>query len=173
MESLASRRPILALVSLVAVASTPATLSGAHAQASEDKAGVRETVEEYERVWNTRDASAVAMFFSEDADMLFGNGPMVRGQQAIQEAWSVYFARQDEGREGTFTIESIRLIAPGVAVVNVDSRTGGRSSNGQELPTRLARGTWVVVRQAEGWLISALRGGPAEGDVRTGPGRDR
>jgi uncharacterized protein (TIGR02246 family) len=164
---------MLALMVLVAVASTAATLAGAQAQAGEDSAALRNTVEAYERVWSTHDASAVAMFFSEDADMLIGNGPMVRGRQAIQEAWSVYFARQDEGRVGTFTIDTIRAIAPGVAVVNIDSRTGGRSSNGQELPTRLARGTWVMVRQSEGWLISALRALPVEGEMRTGPGRDR
>jgi uncharacterized protein (TIGR02246 family) len=172
-ESLASRRSMPALMILVAVGSTPATLTGAQAQAAEDSAAVRTTVEAYERVWNTHDASAVAMFFSKDADMIIGNGAMVRGRQAIQEAWSVYFARQDEGRSGTFTIDSVRAIAPGVAVVNIDSRTGGRSSNGRELPTRLARGTWVVVRQDEGWLISALRALPAEGEMRTGPGRDR
>jgi uncharacterized protein (TIGR02246 family) len=172
-ESLASRWPMIALMILVAGASPPATLSGAQAQAAEDSAAVRSTVEAYERVWNTHEASAVAMFFSEDADMIIGNGPIVRGRQAIQEAWSVYFARQDQAREGTFTIDSTRAIAPGVVLVNIDSRTGGRTPNGQELPTRLARGTWVVARHGEGWLISALRALPAEGEMRTGPGRDR
>lgn len=130
-------------------------------------------LEEYQRVWNTHDAAAVGEFFTEDADMIIGNGPIIRGRRAIEKSWSGYFAHIDQGREGTFTIDSIRVIARDVAVLNVDSRTAGHTSAGDELPTRLARGTWVVVRHADSWLVSALRAGPAEGEDRTRAGVDR
>lgn len=171
MQSSASPSAWLALAAVLVLASTPASASAD--ETSDDDAGVRSTVEEYQRVWNTHDAAAVAAFFAEDADMLFGNGPIVRGRPAIRDWWDGYFARIDEGREATFTIDSVRRIAPEVILINIDSRTGGRASDGSELPVRLARGTWVVVHRDEGWRISALRGLPAEGEVRVAPGTDR
>ena len=136
-------------------------------------AAVRAQVEAYERAWNTHDATAVAAFYSQDADMVMGNGPRIIGRAAIQDWWDKYFRAIDDQRTGTFTIESLRVIAEGVALVNVNTRTGGREGEGDELPTRLARGTWIVVQRDGQWLISALRGFPAEGDVRLCPGADR
>lgn len=135
--------------------------------------GLVEFVSAYERVWNTRDADAVAAYFAEEADMIMGAGPSVKGRAAIADWWRTYFDRIDEGRIGTFSIESARLISPDVAVVNIDSTTSARREEDREkLPTRLARGTWVVVRTDGGWSISALRGQPQEGESRTGPGTD-
>lgn len=127
----------------------------------------------YEKAWNTREASAIAAFFTEDADMIFGNGPRLVGREAIKEWWDVYFAMQDATRTATFGIESMRMITPEVALINIDSTTAGRHATGEELSTRLARGTWMMVRRAGDWRIAALRGLPAEDDVRAGPGRDR
>lgn len=175
MRSAASRWATTFLfVGVVSIASTPSKSDSARMPADEQQdTEVRRVVERYEHVWNTHDASAVAAFFEEDADMLFGNGPLLRGRKAIRDFWGTYFAHIDEEREGKFTIDSVRLIAPNVALVNVDSRTEGNGSDGQALPVRLARGTWVVVREGGVWQISALRGFPAEGEVRTGPGVDR
>ena len=61
------------------------------------------------------------------------------------------------------------MITPEVALINIASETGGSDSEGGDLPTRLARGTWVLVREADAWFISAMRGQPAEGDVRGPP----
>lgn len=65
------------------------------------------------------------------------------------------------------------LLTPDVALANVSTLTAGRDENDEELPARRARGTWVLVAQDGQWLISALRGLPAEGDVRVEPGKDR
>lgn len=135
--------------------------------------GLAEFVSAYERIWNTHDADAVAAYFAEDADMIMGGDPTVEGRTAIADSWRTYFDRIDEGRMGTFTIESARLISPEVAVINVDSITSARREEDRErLPTRLARGTWVIVKTDSGWSISALRGQPQEGESRTKPGTD-
>jgi uncharacterized protein (TIGR02246 family) len=130
-------------------------------------------VEAYERAWNTHQASAVATFFTQDADMIFGNGPRIAGREAIQQWWAGYFAKIAAIRGATFAIGSLQLITSDVALLNVDSTTAGRDSTDQELPPRLARGTWVMVRRSGDWWISALRGLPAQGDVRVSPGTDR
>lgn len=167
------RSAVAVTASAVVIVLAPASTEVVRAQTHDVPGEVRARVEAYEEVWNTHEASAVAAFFTEDADMVFGNGPRIAGRNAIQDWWDGYFAKIDEARKGTFAIDSLRAITPEVVLINVDSTTAGRGSTGQELPTRLARGTWVVVRHAGQWWISALRGLPAEGDVRTGPGTDR
>lgn len=135
--------------------------------------GVRVWVDAYEKTWNTHDASAVAAFFSEDADFIVGNGPRIVGRDAVEEWWRSYFSGIDDARKGTFAIASLRTITPEVVVVNINSTTAGHGHSGEELPTRLARGTWVVAQDNGKWQISAFRALPAEGDMRSGPGRDR
>jgi uncharacterized protein (TIGR02246 family) len=135
--------------------------------------GVRAWVDAYEKTWNTHEASAVAAFFSEDADFIVGNGPRIVGRDAVEERWRSYFSGIDDARKGSFAIASLRAITPEVVVVNIDSTTAGHGHSGEELPTRFARGTWVVAQHNGKWQISAFRALPAEGDVRSGPGRDR
>ncbi|MEJ2152576.1 MAG: SgcJ/EcaC family oxidoreductase [Gemmatimonadota bacterium] len=134
---------------------------------------VRAWVEAYEKAWNTHEAFAVAAFFSEDADFIVGNGPRIVGRDAVEEWWRSYFSGIDDGRKGTFAIVSLGAIAPEVVLVNINSTTAGHGHSGEALPTRLARGTWVVVQHNGKWQIAVFRALPAEGDVRSGPGRDR
>lgn len=168
------KRPSLLGLAILAALNLGSTMVHSERPRPEDEShAVRARVEAYERAWNTHDPKAVAASLTPDADMVMGNGPLIRGRGAIEEWWSTYFTRIDPKRGGTFAVDSIRLITPSVALVNVESRTGGHGSDPQELPVRLARGTWVMLRQGDEWLITALRGYPAEGDVRISPGRDR
>lgn len=144
-------------------------LNGLEAQTPDASDALRATVEAYETTWNTHDPTAVAAFFTVDADMIAGNLPAARGRKAIEDWWGKYFAAIEPERRGTFEVISLRLVTPDVALINISSETGGSDSQGRELPTRLARGTWVLVHEADGWLIAALRAQPAEGDVRGPP----
>ena len=157
----------LALVTLSSFAVAPVRMLTAQTLAASD--ALRARVETYETRWNTHDAAAVAAFFTDDADMIAGNLPIVQGRQAIQDWWGKYFAAIEPERVGTFEVASLRLITPDVALINIFSETGGSDAEGRELPTRLARGTWVLVHETDGWFIAALRAQPAEGDVRGPP----
>ena len=129
-------------------------------------------VDAYQRAWNDHQASAVAAFFAQDADLIFGNEPRIVGREAIQNWWEGYFENIAATRRGTFAIETLQMLTSDVAILNINSTTSGRDSTGQELPIRLARGTWVMVRRSGDWWISALRGLPEQGDVRVSPGTD-
>lgn len=154
-------------------------LLASHGEAAEQTAieesliDVRAQVEAYERAWNSHDARSVAAFFTADADMVMGNGPRIEGREAIEEWWAQYFSAISDNRAGTFQMESLRMLTPDVALANVSTLTAGRDENDEELPPRRARGTWILTVQHGQWLISALRGLPAEGDVRVEPGTDR
>jgi uncharacterized protein (TIGR02246 family) len=140
---------------------------------SESLADVRAQVRAYERAWNSHDAGRVAAFYTHDADMAMGNGPWISGREAIREWWARYFAAISDHRVGTFDVQSLRLVAPGVVLANIRTLTAGRDEENKELPARRARGTWILTEQDGQWLISALRGLPAEGDARVEPGTDR
>ncbi len=136
----------------------------AAARTNEDSVAVRKQFEAYLQTFNTRDASALSAFFTEDADFVMGNLPAVHGKKGVEEWWRKYFARQEPGRSGTFVLKSFRLLAPDVALVNIETTTGGRDPRGIQLHPRKARGTWLMHRESGTWLISAIRGMPTTGD---------
>lgn len=130
----------------------------------DDSATIRARVEAYRDTWNTHDATALAAFFTEDADFVMGNVPAVRGREEIRHVWQDYFKQQEPERRLTLDVDPVRFVADNIAVVNVLTTTGGRNHQGLELHARKFRGTWVLQRKNGTWLIAALRGLPDEGD---------
>lgn len=59
----------------------------AQAETEHEETILRARVESYRKVWDTHDASAVAAFFTEDADFVMGNQPLKRGRQEIRDLW--------------------------------------------------------------------------------------
>jgi uncharacterized protein (TIGR02246 family) len=140
------------------------TVSVVRAQSGGLSQELSATVSQYIAAWNTHDSSALVEFFTADADFIMGTGPILHGHAPIQRWWGDYFAVQELSRTLTIEILTIRAIATDVALVNVRTTTGGRTTQGLELPARKARGTWVLVRQDSRWVISAMRGMPTEQD---------
>ena len=138
------------------------------AQTVEDSTTLHELVEAYQQTFNTRDAAALSKFFTEDADVVVGNLLEAKGRQAVENLWRNYwrsqFNKQEPGRRGTFTVNSLRKITTDVALINLLSVTGGRDTSGTELRPRRARGTWVVHRLDGEWLIASVFMMPAETD---------
>jgi uncharacterized protein (TIGR02246 family) len=130
----------------------------------EDSSAVLTQVEKYQNVWNTHDAAALSLFFTEDADFIMGNMPLINGRDGIKNWWQNYFNKQEPERRLTITLNSLRIITPDVALVNVATTTGGQDTQSEKLKSRKARGTWVLNRQNSNWLISAMYGMPTERD---------
>jgi uncharacterized protein (TIGR02246 family) len=134
------------------------------AQAVQDSAAISVRIEAYLSAWNAHDASGVAALFTEDADFVMGNLPAARGRQQIRDWWQDYFTRQEPERRLTLDVGPVRFVAPDVAVITVATTTGGRDRQGQDLPARRFRGTWLWHRQSDNWLIAAMRGLPLPED---------
>ena len=152
----------MAVLAASAVAALAPGVIGA--QTKEDSLAVGARIDAYRAAWNTHDASAVAAFFTEDADFVMGNQPAAVGRRAIRDWWSDYFSVQEPERHLTLEVNSARFVAADVAVVNVTTTTGGRDRQGRDLLDRRFRGAWVVQRQSGEWMISAMRGVPTEQD---------
>ena len=131
-------------------------------------------VKKYEATWQLHDAKQLAAFFSADCDLIVGVQPRVSGRVAIEQWWLSYFSRIDSGRTITISIDSVRLLRPEVALLNVDTITAGNhSETNQALEQRKARGTWLVIQDDGEWEIAALRAHSPIGELREKPGTDR
>lgn len=146
-----------------------------HAFAQSDSAdGLQKFIKHYEETWQSHNAERLGEFFSDNSDMIVGILPRVVGREAIVDAWDRYFTHIDSGRLLTISIESIRFLGPDVALINVETTTGGNHSETNEiLESRKARGTWVVTRNGGDWQISALRAHSPVGELRKAPGTDK
>jgi uncharacterized protein (TIGR02246 family) len=134
------------------------------AQTAEDSAAVLAQVEKYQNIWDTHGAAALAVFFTEDAEFVMGNQTLIRGRNGIQNWWQMYFNRQEVERKLTIDINSLRIIAPDVALLNIRTTTGGKDNQGKNLQARKARGTWVMLKQNGNWFITTMLGMPTEED---------
>lgn len=136
----------------------------AAAQTKEDSTEVLAQIEKYRSVWNTHDSGALAEFFTEDADFIMGNQPLILERGGIEKWWRKYFTKQEPERKLTIDLNSLRIITSDVAVINIGTTTGGKDNQGKDLINRKARGTWVMHYQNGNWLIAAMRGMPTEED---------
>jgi uncharacterized protein (TIGR02246 family) len=130
---------------------------------------IRAFVDEYEDAFNTHDLAAVSRFYGDDADIIVRNGPLVHGRQAIRDWWRTYFSQPRPYRY-LFIIDGIRMITPDVARLNFTVTGALPESGGEPLPVRYTRATWVIVREAGDWRISAVWVLPREDDnvIRVG-----
>lgn len=135
---------------------------------------LQEFVKQYQKSWQIHDAERLGDFFADDADMIIGIQPRIVGREAIALFWDGYFSRIDIGRLLAISIKSVRFLSPYIALVNVDTTTGGTHSvTNETLESRKARGTWVVIHSGSGWKISALRAHSPVGELREAPGMDK
>jgi uncharacterized protein (TIGR02246 family) len=131
-------------------------------------------VKAYEESWQSHDAEQVGRFFADESDMIVGIQPRIVGREAIAGWWDRYFSHLDSGRLLTISVESVQMLSPNVALINVETTTGGNHSETNEmLESRKARGTWIVTRSSGDWKISALRAHSPIGELRVAPGTDK
>jgi uncharacterized protein (TIGR02246 family) len=114
-----------------------------------DEAAVREVVRLYVEAREARDPKAITALFTEDADQLTSAGEWRRGREALVQGAQASSARTVGKR--TITVETVRFLAPGVALA--DGRyeiTGGSSDRRMWASLTLTRG-------GAGWRIAAIR----------------
>ena len=116
-----------------------------------DETVLREVVQKYVDAREARDPKAIEPLFTSDADQLVSDGVWRKGRDALVRGM-LESSRKTGGRR-SITVESVRLLAPDVALVD-----------GRYTQTGLAGGTdrvmWTTIllkRGPEGWRITAIR----------------
>jgi uncharacterized protein (TIGR02246 family) len=146
--------------------------SSAFAQTAESTQ-LEEFVNKYVETWQSHDAERLADLFADDADMIIGIQPRIAGRATIEAWWNVYFSKINGGRVISISVESLRILSPDIALLNVATTTSGiHSETNEVLESRKARGTWVVTRSSGDWRISALRAHSPVDELREAPGTD-
>jgi uncharacterized protein (TIGR02246 family) len=133
---------------LLAVALTAAP-AAAQAPASDD-AAVRALVDAYSAARDKSDAAALTALFTADADQLVSSGEWRKGREAVVKG-SLASSQQTQGKR-TFTIETVRLVAANVALV--DSRYDIAQADGT---TRRMWAAWLLVKDGAAWKIAGIR----------------
>jgi uncharacterized protein (TIGR02246 family) len=116
-----------------------------------DDAAIRAIVQRYVDAREHRDPKAVEALFTTDADQLVSSGEWRKGRDAVVSGTMA--SSQQTGGTRTITVESIRMLAPDVAVVDGRYNLAGLAG-GQ---TRHMWTTLIVKRTPEGWRIAGIR----------------
>jgi uncharacterized protein (TIGR02246 family) len=133
-----------AVVSVPLLAQAPPPSSG-------DEAAVRAVVQQYVAAREARDAKAIEPLFTADADQLVSDGTWRKGRDELVRG--MLASSQRTGGRRSITVESVRLLAPDVALADGRYRQSGLSGGkDREMWT-----TIVLKRDPQGWRIAAIR----------------
>ncbi len=117
---------------------------------SQEKA-IRELVAKYAAARATSDVKGIEALFTGDADQLVSTGEWRKGRDALVRGM-LESSKQNAGAR-TITVETVRVLAPGVAIADARYEIAATSASG-------ARHMWssfLAVRTANGWRIAAIR----------------
>ncbi|HEX3745081.1 MAG TPA: SgcJ/EcaC family oxidoreductase [Bryobacteraceae bacterium] len=112
---------------------------------------IRDVVKKYEEARNAVDADAVAALFTPDSDQLVSSGEWRKGRDAVVRGTMA--SSGTTGGKRTLTVESIRYLAPDVAIADARYDLTGLAG-GQE---RHMWSTFLLTRKPDGWRIAAIR----------------
>ena len=117
-----------------------------------DETAIREVVRNYVDARDKRDPKRLAALFTEDADQLTTAGDWRKGRDNVVQGGLASSQANPGTRE--IAIETIRFVAPGVAIA--DGRYDIGAAGGA--PARRMRTTFVMTKAgAGGWRIAAIR----------------
>jgi len=117
----------------------------------EEKA-VQQSAQAFTDAFNKADAAAIAALWTPDGDYEVG-GDTLKGREAIQKTYEAFFA-SNPGAKMQVKVDSVRLLAPTVAVEQGTAAVGGSPNTS---PTASAY-TAVHVKQKDGkWLMATVR----------------
>ena len=137
--------------SIAAPPAAPVTQAG---RAADQSGAFREHAKAYESAMNKRDATAVGALYTQNADLVIGDGPRLRGRDAIRDATDKELQTWPKGRQFKLQVTGSRMLTPDIGVVET-------TATFSEGPVRSNRGTAIIVRENGKWLISSLRVYPA------------
>jgi len=132
--------------------------SAATSRHSADEEEIRRLARDYEAACNAKDAKAVGELFAPESEVVQDNGVVIHGRPAIAAGFAQLFADNPQARTKV-EIESIRFVAPGVAIE--DGITKTTPSPGE--PPVLNRYCVTHAKLDGHWLMASARDLDPEG----------
>ena len=130
--------------------STARAQTGSATEAA-DTAAIKQVVQAYMDGWNSRDAHALAMLFTEDGDYTTVGGSNTHGRKDMEEMFvRLLTTGMFRTSHRTDTVKRIRFLAPGVASVDDYWSVDGVVDR----PPLEGLYAWVMVKQDGHWLTA-------------------
>jgi uncharacterized protein (TIGR02246 family) len=119
------------------------------AQSPARDAPIIQIVADYNTARDNQDPKAIEKLFTNDADQLVSNGVWRRGKDTLVQG----MLASSSGNPGdrTLTVETVRFVSADVALADARYEIAGADS------VRKMWSTFLVVKTADGWRISAIR----------------
>jgi uncharacterized protein (TIGR02246 family) len=119
--------------------------------AQNQEAAVRDLVAKYAAARESSDVKAIGALFTEDADQLVSSGEWRKGRDALVRGM-IASSKQNPGTR-TLTVESVRFVAPGVAIADARYEIAGIAGG----PAQKMWSSFLALRTANLWRIAAIR----------------
>jgi uncharacterized protein (TIGR02246 family) len=147
-----------ASTSLLALLIVHSSVQAAENTATED--AIRQTAEAFTDAYDRGNAEAIAALWAPDAEYIVGNN-RVKGCEAIGRLYAEFF-KAHPGSKMKVTIDSIRVLAPTVAIEQGTASVSGSANGGPSTSAYTA----VHVKQGDKWLMANVRESemPSSGD---------
>lgn len=116
-----------------------------------DEAAIRGIVHKYEDARNQPDRQKIEVLFTKDADQLVSTGEWRKGRSEVVRG-TVASSQSASGKR-TITIESVRFLAPSVALADARYEIAGTAGGA----SRKMWTTLILTRAPAGWHIAAIR----------------
>jgi uncharacterized protein (TIGR02246 family) len=115
-----------------------------------DAAALRKAGAAYATAFNSGDATAVAAFWTEDAEYFADDGTALKGRAAVAERFKALFAEK-KGLTLTVTATTVKLLGPSAALVDgtatlTEPKGGSSSSPFESAWVKAADGRWLLSR---------------------------
>jgi uncharacterized protein (TIGR02246 family) len=149
-------RKALTLIATVAVVSSVAWLLIAADQTAgktADEKALRAACDAYVKDVNSGDVAAIVSHWTEDADYVNDSGEKFKGRAALTKLFKDNLPSV-KGKKFTYDTESVRMVAPGVAIEDGIGKMVGNDDDEKQPGTRYSA---VWVRNGDKWLISSVR----------------
>jgi uncharacterized protein (TIGR02246 family) len=118
---------------------------------STDYAAIENVIRKLESAWNAADGNAFAVPFAPNADFVTIRAEHFQGRDAIAKGHDAILHTIYAGSKNRFTMESMRLLHPGVALVHVRSLLD--APQGPLAGQHNALFSAVLIRLTGGWQI--------------------
>jgi uncharacterized protein (TIGR02246 family) len=119
-----------------------------------DRAAIEGIVTKLESAWNAGDGAAFGEPFASDADFVNIRAEHFRGREAIANGHSAIFRTIYAGSSNRLTLDSLRLLRSGVALVHVSAVLDAPS--GPLAGRHTALFSAVLTKESSGWEIASF-----------------
>jgi uncharacterized protein (TIGR02246 family) len=152
LKSLGTAIAALILVTI----SAPVPVAKAQSNAA-DETAIKKVVPDFNTCFNSKNARACAMLFSEDGELTTVRGDIFIGRSDLEKHYQTVFTAFLKDAHRTDTFKSVRFLTPTIASVDAAWKmTGATSPNATEVAPPVREGilTWILTKHDGQWYIT-------------------